>query len=170
MSSEQRARASEIIVAKVTRSDWFESSLNIACYLSTKDEVDTAAILQCAWRMKKRIFAPVLKKNNVMVFREMTANSSVKTNFYGLTEPVDGTIIQPHMLDVSITPVVAYDSAGHRIGMGGGYFDRAFSFLRDRKHPSDPKLVGIAFACQQVDKITPNPWDIPLFTTISEKE
>ena len=71
------------------------------------------------------------------------------------------------MLDVVITPLVAFDEYGHRIGMGGGYFDRTFSFLGNRQSWFHPKLVGLAFACQKVEKIQPNPWDIRLFCTIS---
>jgi 5-formyltetrahydrofolate cyclo-ligase len=118
--------------------------------------------------MKKRIFAPVLTKNEIMQFCEVTANTDIQVNQYGLAEPVGGEIIAPRLLDVVVTPVVAFDNAGHRVGMGGGYFDRTFSFLKGRKHLFHPKLIGIAFACQKVDKITPNRWDIPLFATVSE--
>ena len=168
LSGNERYVASEKIAEKVSRSSWFQRASFVACYLSTPDEVATWTIIQRAWCMKKRIFAPVLKKNDVMQFCELTADTDIRTNQYGLAEPLGGEIIAPRVLDVVITPVVAFDDAGHRVGMGGGYFDRTFSFLKGRKHLFHPKLIGVAFACQQVDEITPNPWDIRLFDTICE--
>jgi 5-formyltetrahydrofolate cyclo-ligase len=168
LSDRERYLASEKIAEKVTRSCWFQRASFVACYLSAPDEVATWSIIQRAWNMKKRIFAPVLKKNDRMQFCELTADTSIQVNQFGLAEPVSDKIISPRMLDIVITPVVAFDDTGHRVGMGGGYFDRTFSFLRGRKHLFHPKLVGVAFACQKVERISPNPWDIPLFDTINE--
>ena len=168
LSDRERHLASEKIAEKVTRSYWFQRASFVACYLSTPDEVATWSIIQRAWNMKKRIFAPVLKKNGFMQFCELTADTSIQVNQLGIAEPVSDKIISPRMLDIVITPVVAFDDIGHRVGMGGGYFDRTFSFLRGRKHLFHPKLIGVAFACQKVERISPNPWDIPLFDTIND--
>jgi len=118
--------------------------------------------------MKKRIFAPIVKKNNVMQFQELKPKTLLRRNVYGLFEPCDGQIIDANALDVVITPLVAFDHQNNRIGMGGGYFDRTFAFLKDRQSYFHPKLIGIAFACQKTAQIAPNPWDIRLFSVISE--
>ena len=133
-----------------------------------QEEVDTWPLIDRAWRMKKRIFAPIVEKNFTMHFCEVTAKSKLVFNRYGLSEPEDGEIIAPRALDVVITPVVAFDDDGNRLGMGGGYFDRTFSFLKHRKFLFHPKLIGLAFSCQRVDKIAANPWDIRLFCVIDE--
>jgi len=52
--------------------------------------------------------------------------------------------------------------------MGGGYYDRCSSFLQHRRNLLHPKLIAVAFACQEVEKITPNPWDIRLYQVITE--
>jgi len=168
LSNHERYIASELIADKVVRSCWFQRAAIIACYLSTADEVATWTIIKRAWDMKKRIFAPVLKKNDFMQFCELTTDTNIRVNHFGLAEPDSDRIIAPRSLDIVITPVVAFDDTGHRVGMGGGYFDRTFSFLRDRRFLFHPKLIGIAFACQRVEEIAPNPWDIPLFATISD--
>ncbi len=133
-----------------------------------QDEVDTWPLIERAWRMKKRIFAPVVEKNFVMRFCELTPESPLVLNHYGLPEPQDGNIIAPRALDLVITPVVAFDADGNRIGMCGGYFDRTFSFLSNRQFLFHPKLIGLAFACQRVEKITPNHWDIRVFCVVNE--
>jgi 5-formyltetrahydrofolate cyclo-ligase len=168
LSRDERDDASEKIAENVIHSSWFQRSKYVACYLPIPGEVDTWRVIARAWRMKKRIFAPVVKKSGRMMFREITAESDLYMNHYGLYEPSDGESITARKLDIVITPLVAFDSHNHRIGMGGGYFDRTFSFLSHRNTFLRPKLIGVAFACQEVEKIPPNPWDIRLFRVITE--
>jgi len=168
LDASERFQASEKIAEIVIHSPWFRRGKYVACYLPTDEEVDTWSIIECAWRMKKRVFAPLVEKNFALQFCELTADSKLIFNQYGLPEPQDGEIIEPRALDIVITPVVAFDDDGNRIGMGGGYFDRTFSFLRNRRFLFHPKLIGVAFSCQRVEKIAPNPWDIRVFRLIHE--
>ncbi|MDH5621168.1 MAG: 5-formyltetrahydrofolate cyclo-ligase [Gammaproteobacteria bacterium] len=168
MSVENRARASEKICNKVTSSREFRTATLIACYLSTPDEVDTRIIVQRAWRAKKRIFTPISRKSGEMFFREIRPGTPLISNRMGLWEPVTGDFISPRALQLVITPTVAFDKLNHRIGMGGGYYDQCFSFLRHRTHWQKPKLLGIAFRCQKVEKISPNIWDLRLYRVVDE--
>jgi 5-formyltetrahydrofolate cyclo-ligase len=168
MSAENRASASRKICKTVTCSREFRAAKLIACYLSMPDEVDTRIIIERAWCANKRIFAPITRKTGEMFFREIRAETPLSSNKMGLWEPVSGEIISPRALQLVITPTVAFDNSNHRIGMGGGYYDRCFSFLRNRNRWIKPKLLGIAFRCQKVEKISPNIWDIRLYRTIDE--
>ena len=129
MHPSERHKASEKIAESVIHSCWFQRSGTIACYLSVPGEVETWRIIARAWRMKKRVFAPVVEKNGLMRFREITAESTLIANVQGIYEPRDGDFIEPRLLDVVLAPLVAFDKNNNRIGMGGGYFDRTFSFL-----------------------------------------
>jgi len=170
MSIEQRENASELICKRVVATrEYFASSL-VGCYLPMQDEVNTHPIIESAWRANKRIFVPVLRNEREMFFCEVRPETELKQNYYGVWEPTRGFLIAPQKLDIVITPTVAFDRDRHRIGMGGGYYDRCFSFLRHRKHWFRPKLIGIAFQCQEVEKISPNPWDIRLYRLISDKK
>lgn len=168
MTSFERQNASAKIVDSIVHSNWFQRAKSIACYLPMEEEVDTWLVIARAWRMKKRIFVPVVRKKSVMQFRELTSETPLFVTQYGLKEPREGKLISPQALDIVITPGVAFDIDGNRIGMGGGYYDRTFAFLRHRRHFIIPKLIGVAFACQRVGKITPNPWDIRVFSVIDE--
>jgi 5-formyltetrahydrofolate cyclo-ligase len=168
LGPDERERASKKIADTVIRSPWFRRSTLIACYLPMPEEVDTWPLIDRAWRMKKRIFAPILEKNFTLRFRELGAESTLVFNQYGLPEPEAGESIAARALDLVITPVVAFDDDYNRIGMGGGYFDRTFSFLKHRKLLFHPKLIGVAFSCQRVEKIAPSPWDIRVFSVIDE--
>ena len=168
MSSAERDIASEKIAEKVIHAPWFQRAEHIACYLPTPEEVNTWTVIARAWRMKKRIFVPVIEKKHQMHFQEINAETELQTNQFGIPEPKHGDFVTARMLDVVLTPVVAFDESNHRVGMGGGYYDRTFSFLKNRKFLFHPRLIGLAFACQKVERISPNPWDIRLFSTITD--
>lgn len=168
LPSDRRDSASGVIAEKVIHSALFRRSRLIGCYLSLAEEVDTWRIISRAWRMKKRIFAPVTAQDRMLVFRELTPESDLIVDDHGLTMPASGEEIAARKLDLVLTPLVAFDENCQRIGMGGGYYDRTFSFLRGRRLLLKPKLVGLAFACQEVPAVAANPWDIRLFSVITE--
>jgi len=169
LTDDQRNIASTIISDNVIHSRAFLASKSIACYLPLYDEVDTTRIIERAWCAKKRIFVPVTDSRGKMIFRQLTSNTDLYQNFFGLWEPASGDLIPPKALDLVITPLVAFDNNLHRIGMGGGYYDRCFQFLKHRGKWLHPKLTGVAFDCQKVERIAPNPWDIPLYQVFTEK-
>lgn len=168
MTSSARSRASRRIVDGFLNSRYFYASETIGCYVSMWDEVDTGAIIERAWRAKKRIFLPLTGAHGRMHFRETLPESVLAKNDFGLWEPVSGQRIDVRKLDVVVTPLVAFDDHMNRIGMGGGYFDRTFAFLAGRNRWLHPKLIGIAFECQRVQKIAPKPWDIRVFRIFTE--
>jgi len=170
MHAAERARASRRIADRFLNSRYFLSSQSIACYLATWDEVDTNRIIERAWRAKKRIFAPVIDSHDDMTFRNLQPETTVTRNRFGIWEPESDFRIDPSDLDIVVTPLVAFDNACNRIGMGGGYFDRHFAFLQSRRSWLRPKLIGLAFDCQKVEKITPNRWDIRLSRVVSESD
>jgi 5-formyltetrahydrofolate cyclo-ligase len=170
MSDESRLRASKAICQRVCELPEYYASRYVGCFLSMHDEVDTREIIERAWRANKRIFVPVLRGDAQMVFCEIDSDSDLEQNRFGIWEPVRGLLMDARRLDIVITPTVAFDDDCNRIGMGSAYYDRCFAHLRNRKKWLRPKLIGVAFRCQKVEKIAPNPWDIPLYTVISERD
>ncbi len=170
MSDDARASASKIICRRVSESREFYSSKSLACYLPMYDEVDTREVIEAAWRANKRVFVPILRGNAEMSFCQIDPESELERNSFGVWEPTRGFLIKPQQLDLVVTPTVAFDSNKNRIGMGGGYFDRCFSFLRHRKHWIRPKLLGVAFQCQELEETKPNPWDIRLYRIITDRD
>jgi 5-formyltetrahydrofolate cyclo-ligase len=170
LAEQQRENASKRICERIIHSHEFMSARMIACYLPTKDEVDTTAIVERAWCANKRVFVPVTDTHGVMNFCEVDADTVVTRNEYGIWEPVSGMLVDAKTLDMVVTPLVAFDANKNRIGMGGGYFDRCFHFLGNRRKWLRPKLIGVAFACQEVRNITPNSWDIPLYKVVTDAQ
>jgi len=170
MSIDERARASSRICKQVIATREFYASTYVGCYLPMYDEVDTREIIETAWRANKRVFVPVLRNKGQMIFCEILEETELAQNDLGVWEPTRGLLLPPRRLDVVITPTVVFDKNANRVGMGGGYFDRAFAFLRHRTNWIRPKLLGVAFQCQEVEEITPNPWDIRLYRVISDSK
>ena len=168
LSNDERLSASTAIAENVFRTAFFCRATNIGCYLPARDEVDTWPIIKRAWLMKKRVFVPRIQKKSHMQLVRLKPESQLVSNIFGLDEPDEDEILPPMRLDLFLTPLAAYDLSGNRIGMGGGYFDRTFAFLSHRQLFLRPKLVGLAFACQEVHGIDASPWDIPLFSVLTE--
>ena len=167
MSAIERAHASRRITDRLFRAHEFTSADSIACFLPMEDEVDMHPVFARAWRAKKRIFAPVIDTHDEMKFTVLQPETTIVRNRFGLWEPESDFEIEPEKLDVVVTPVVAFDNSCNRIGMGGGHFDRTFAFLGSKRNWIRPKLIGLAFDCQKVEKISPKPWDIRLYQVFS---
>ena len=170
MSDEERRVASKSIARQVTRSREFFAASSVGCFLPMPDEADVRQIIARGWRANKRIFCPVMGKNGEINFRQLTPDTTLLRNSFGIWEPAGSEIVSPRRLDLVVTPLVAFDRQNNRIGMGGGYYDRCFAFLRHRRNWIVPKLVGVAFACQEMEQISPNPWDVRLYAVYSDRK
>jgi 5-formyltetrahydrofolate cyclo-ligase len=67
-----------------------------------------------------------------------------------------------------VVPLVGVDSAGRRLGMGGGFYDRSLSFRRNRQRWRGPALVGFAFDCQRAESVFAQPFDVRLDALATE--
>jgi 5-formyltetrahydrofolate cyclo-ligase len=110
---------------------------------------------------------PVLTRAR-MRFAELDVGAPMKTNFFGILEPVVGEHIDARNLDLVLTPLVAFDDRGVRVGVGRGYYDRCFHFLRTRESWRRPKLLGVAYELQRVAQLDSQPWDVPLWGAATE--
>ena len=79
----------------------------------------------------------------------------------------DSEALDASELDLVLTPLVAFDDCGHRLGQGGGFYDRTFAFRHNQAAP--PLLIGIAYAFQQRPRLEPQPWDLKVDLVVTEK-
>ncbi len=107
---------------------------------------------------------------NRLWFSEYKFGDKLIRNRYGIFEPDirRRKPIPAWGLDLLLLPLVAFDASGNRIGMGGGFYDRTFAYLKTRNRWHTPKLIGIAHELQHIDSIEPNAWDIPLNGIVTE--
>jgi 5-formyltetrahydrofolate cyclo-ligase len=108
-----------------------------------------------------------------MAFVPLRPDSRFRPNVFGIAEPVapPGSRLRALNLDVILMPVVGFDRRGNRLGMGAGFYDRALRHRRDGSRSwRKPRLVGLAFACQETTDIVPSPWDVALDLVVTERE
>lgn len=149
----------------------FMRAHHIALYMASDGELDPGVIAQQLWKMDKHTYLPVLRpgKNKSLWFVEYTANSVLIPNRYGIPEPDQRQAhrLPATLLDVVLMPLVGFDKAGNRLGMGGGFYDTTFAF-KQQKGAAKPYLIGLAHACQEVESLHADPWDIPLFAIATD--
>ncbi len=140
------------------------NSIHIATYLAADGEIDPWPLTQKLWSSGKTLYLPVLApfSRQRLWFARYLPGDRLVANRYGIPEPVVRDLIKPWALDLILTPLVAFDMTGNRIGMGGGYYDRSLAFLHSRQHWQKPRRLGLAYEFQKQAMIRPNPWDIPL--------
>jgi 5-formyltetrahydrofolate cyclo-ligase len=145
----------------------FRRAQRIAVFLAFDGEPTLARVIDAAARAGKRIYAPVITRSR-MRFAELDLDARLGTNFFGILEPDPSRRIDPRKLDLVLTPLVAFDDRGVRIGVGRGYYDRCFRFLGPRQSWRRPKLLGVAYEIQHVPVIAREPWDVPLWGAVTE--
>ena len=163
LASEQKA-ASNALYDLVTKQQFFTSAKNLAFYLSFDGEVNPNPILEKALEEDKSCYLPVTSKNNQheMSFRLYKEDTSLKENKWGIQEPSElQPSISPLNLEVVFVPLVGFDEKCFRLGMGKGFYDKAFNF-KNQSISAKPLLVGLAYECQRVQEIPTESWDVRL--------
>lgn len=165
--------SSRSIAEHLIHSSLFSSSKRIACYMPARGEVDTMPIMEVAWGRGKQIYLPILSPlgDNKLWFAEFEPCDPMVFNRYGIPEPTFSKrkMIHPVQLDLVLAPLVGFDSKGHRLGMGGGYYDRTFGFLNYRKSFLKPWFIGLAYHFQQLPALESHFWDVDLKGVITEE-
>ena len=135
----------------------------VALYLTNDGELDTKPLIEMLWQHNIAVYLPRLHPFSAgnLLFLRYQADSVLEQNSLGIWEPkLDITqMMLTHQLDVVITPLVAFDKHGNRMGMGGGYYDRT---LANWQSIGKPLPIGYAHDCQQVDSLPCQHWDVPL--------
>ena len=172
LSPQHRRYAAQALERRLGRHPLFQRSRHIAFYLPNDGEMDLTPLIHRAQAMGKRCYLPVLSPlyHNRLWFAPYHHNCELVLNRFGIPEPIaNWADMRPAWtLDLVLTPLVAFDSAGNRLGMGGGYYDRTLAYLARRRHWRKPHLLGTAYAFQQVKHLPYEPWDIPLHGIVTE--
>ena len=144
---------------------------HIGAYIAVNGEMDPAPLLERLRAEGKIIYLPVLIpfREGKLWFARHEPGADLVHNRFGIPEPVARQLVNPAMLDLVLTPLVACDPAGHRVGMGGGFYDRSFAFRRWRRHWHKPLLLGMAYRFQLQQAIAPNRWDVALDAIATEQ-
>jgi 5-formyltetrahydrofolate cyclo-ligase len=166
----ERAAAARQVALNVDRLLQLRPGWRIGVYASLPEELDTTPLIALARRRGCRIYVPVIsrsKRSRRMQFVQLTGE--LRLNRLGIAEPHGRPLPGVRHLDIVFVPLVGFDARGVRLGMGGGYYDRAFAFRQARTAWHAPRLIGLAYACQQVERIAQSRHDVLLDAVATER-
>ena len=167
LSANQQKTASQGLLKNLLDLPAYQNSQHIAVYIAADGEIDPLLLVQNAWKQGKQIYLPLVdpKGTHTLTFLPWQEDTVMVNNKYGIPEP-DSSLykaLPTQELDLVLLPLTGFDENGRRMGMGGGYYDRTFSFVREENTQSQqPRLIGLAHECQKVENIPSESWDIPL--------
>ncbi|MDP3739688.1 MAG: 5-formyltetrahydrofolate cyclo-ligase [Hyphomonadaceae bacterium] len=128
----------------------------VAGYLAIGEELDPAPLLARLARQGARIVLPRIESDGAMTFRDSN-QATLEKGPFGLTQPsATAEIVRPNLV---LTPLLAFDARGRRLGYGKGHYDRAIAALRSTGRVF---YLGLAYAQQQVDVIPIDKHDLLL--------
>lgn len=162
LSTEERIAKSRAISKKLESHPRFKAAQIILFYVSTPEEVDTHELIQTHLN-KKTILVPTVHGNHLKCY-ELTKWNQLKKGTYGILE-IPSTLHSPFTQppELIIVPGIAFDTKGHRVGYGKGYYDNTLS-----RHSAP--TIGLAYQLQVVDHIPQEPHDQAVDILITETE
>ena len=178
LSIEQQQQAAKGLLAQLQSLPAFPNYNKVALYLANDGEIDPREVMDWLQNNGKQSYVPMVQQQdgrNWLMFAEVKADTEFVNNHFGIAEPkVDvSEWISAAELDLVLLPLVGFDGRGNRIGMGGGFYDTTFEFVKDASAADPlaplPTLVGIAHEVQKVDTIDAESWDIPLSVVVTDQ-
>jgi len=144
----------------------FLNAKRVAAYVGSKGEIDPMPLLQIAHDMGKQCYLPVLHPflAGRLWFARWSPQHDMRFNHFNIPEPVfrAAECCAPQFLNLVLVPLLGFDKHCHRLGMGGGYYDRTLAYRRRRHTWKGPTLFGLAHEHQRVEALQVQPWDISL--------
>jgi 5-formyltetrahydrofolate cyclo-ligase len=163
----RRAAALEA-ARRLSHTGLLRPGLRLGAYLPAPGEFDPSPLLRRAQQRGAQIFVPRLSRVRPSGMGFAPLSPPLRRNRFGLLEPAATPTASALTLDLILVPLVAFDHKGHRLGMGGGFYDRALSFRHRRRRWFGPRLIGLAFAMQELRAIEAVPWDVRLDAVLTE--
>jgi len=158
-----------MLTTRLAAGGLLRAGVRVGLYVSTGSEVDTSALLALARQRRCRSYLPrIIDYRNHRLQFCRDGRGALRPNRFGIGEPPAGATIDARWLDLILVPLLGFDTAGNRIGSGAGYYDRLLWWRTSGAYRSGPQLIGLAFQCQQLDRLPALPHDVPLDAAITE--
>ena len=169
LEAEQLERAAAALAGRIVTLPEFVNARRIAAYAAVNGEIGLDPVIERALADGKQVYLPNLDRESLR-FSPYFHGQKMRVNRFRLLEPDvgDDEMLAPQELDLVLAPLVVFDAARNRIGMGGGYYDRSFAFRKDPERTT-PVLIGVAHELQKVEHIEPESWDVRLDRIVTDR-
>jgi 5-formyltetrahydrofolate cyclo-ligase len=163
LSPQERDRGSARIARRLFDLPEMSSASTVMVFSSFGSEVDTAPIIERLVAEGRRAVLPRVVNGEIEPITYRPDGRMSEASF-GALEPTDGEPIQPEDVDVVVTPGLAFDRRGYRVGYGGGFYDRFFKRTRP-----DVVKAAIGFELQVVDEVPRGGQDVPVDLIVTDE-
>ena len=172
VSRRVRRAAAASLARRIPRIMAYSRARWVAAYLPFDGEINLRPLIQAGVNAGKRFCLPMIdrRRPGTMNLGYFNQRTTLLPDRWGILEPHQRSTMRVPLqqIDVVLLPLVAFDLAGNRLGMGAGYYDR---LLQHRSVQSwrRPVLIGVAFETQKVEKLFAESWDVALDWVVTEK-
>jgi 5-formyltetrahydrofolate cyclo-ligase len=136
----------------------------VSGFWPVRSEADVRPLMFALRENGARLCLPAILDKTTIVFRELVRGAALVDMGFGTAGPgEEAETLDPQIM---LVPLAAFDARGHRIGYGAGYYDRAIERLTRNGHA--PRLIGVAFDCQEVPKVPDEPHDVVIPEILTE--
>lgn len=141
----------------------FLAAQTIMAYMAMKDEVSLQGLIEYAWKLGKTVAVPKMTAEfGLMNAVPIQPDSIWSAGAFGIREPLGEVSLCPNNIEIIFLSGVAFDRTGHRLGMGGGYYDR---FL---PHAQQAFIIGVTTDSQLVGEIPVESYDRSVDALVTE--
>lgn len=156
---EDKEGKDRLIRESLRQLDIYKKAKSVFVFISYKSEVDTRGIIEDILADRKKLLVPLVKGSE-MIAVEVKGIDDLEPNKMGILEPKSGDEVTD--VDLTITPGLAFDKDGYRLGYGGGYYDKFFSKV-------DTIRMGIGYSDQYVESLVHEDYDKALEYLLTEE-
>lgn len=138
-------------------------TLIVSAYMPIRTEVNPLPTMRRLFSEGHTVCIPVISKSGQPLdFAEWSPDAAMVDGPFGAVVPADIRLVEP---EIVVTPLLAFDRRGYRLGYGGGFYDRTLTELRGRGFGY---AVGFAYAAQQIDVVPTDAFDVRLDAIVTE--
>ncbi len=142
----------------------FDPGTIVSGFLPIRSEADTRPLMSALRDKGARLCLPIVLDRETIIFRELLRGAPLVDTGFGTSGPgPEAPVLDPGMM---LVPLAAFDPRGHRLGYGAGHYDRAIARLHAAGHK--PRLIGIAFDCQEVALVPDEAHDVIIPEILTE--
>ena len=145
----------------------FKNYKIVASFISFKSEISTQFLNEFLLNNGKILCLPIIKNNSeTLNFIEYNLKTKLVSGKLGIMQPSD--LSKEFLPEIILTPCLAFDENGFRLGYGGGYYDKTFSYLKKIKHKFIS--IAVAFDDQKIDELVHDKYDQKIDYILTEKK
>ena len=162
LSPVEIASRSATLAAKLYETPQYKRAESLYAYLSFNQEVRTEPIIRRAWADGKRVAVPKVVGNEMIFIWIDSFENMAPQGAYGITEPIENGPVADDETALILMPGLAFDPQGHRVGYGGGFYDRYLA--AQPHHPT----VALCYDFQMFDHLDVDDYDVPVDVIITD--